>query len=262
MGRFRSIRLITVFIPSAGLLMLGNSVALAQSQGLFGGRGTTSASSGALGSRGLGTSSSSGSMFGQSGFGASSYNRGGTGLQTPGANMLGGLGGLNGQSLSNQTSTLVGNGFVGRADNTGDFIGRRATNGDGRQLGRNNNRTNFRNLRARQGQGRNNANSTNDANASANRDRAIRVMTQHRIAFDQKVVPSSAVETKLAARFDAPLQKRLNASDLNFKLDPNGVLTMRGTVPTTTARDLAETIVRMEPGVNDVRNELTVPAAR
>jgi len=41
-------------------------------------------------------------------------------------------------------------------------------------------------------------------------------------------------------------------------LDSNGVITLRGTVPSVEARERAETIVRGVPGVTSVINELDV----
>lgn len=41
-------------------------------------------------------------------------------------------------------------------------------------------------------------------------------------------------------------------------LDSNGVITLRGTVPTREARDRAEAIVRGVPGVKSVINEIDV----
>lgn len=41
-------------------------------------------------------------------------------------------------------------------------------------------------------------------------------------------------------------------------LDSNGVITLRGTVPTREARDRAEAIVRGVPGVTSVINEIDV----
>ena len=41
-------------------------------------------------------------------------------------------------------------------------------------------------------------------------------------------------------------------------LDSNGVITLRGTVPTTSARERAEAIVRGMEGVTSVINELDV----
>ena len=192
-------------------------------------------------------------MFGQSSFGAAAGNRGGsaTGL-SPGMSML------NGQSILGNTNSLVGNGFVGRADKLDTFIGRQMANGAGTSsLGRNMS-ANPRNARTRQ-RG-NDPNSTNGTAGSVQPQQTIRMMTRQRIAFSHPSVPASSVETRLNGRFGESLQKRLDATNLSFNLDSDGLLTMTGDVKSTDAKDLAEMIARMEPGVRDVRNDLTVTA--
>jgi len=239
----------------AATVALSNQAAQAQSQSLFGGRGTTGASTSGR-AQGTSTQSSSGSMFGQSSF--SQGSRGGMQGQTPGSSMLGGLGILNGQSQLSNGSSLVGNGFVGRADNANEFIGRRATDGGTgtNRLGRNT-RTNPRNARA--GQRGNDVN--NDGNVTAQRQQTVRIMSRQRIAFNYPAVSDSAVASKLQTRFNDGMKERIEAKNLSLDLDKDGVLTLHGEVPTADAKELAEMIARMEPGVRDVRNELTVGAA-
>jgi hyperosmotically inducible periplasmic protein len=55
------------------------------------------------------------------------------------------------------------------------------------------------------------------------------------------------------------LMKDLDMSHYGIEvLDNNGIITLRGTVPTVAAREKAETIVRDMEGVTSVINELDV----
>jgi hypothetical protein len=44
-----------------------------------------------------------------------------------------------------------------------------------------------------------------------------------------------------------------------FDMNSEGIVTLRGEVATVSARQLAANLVRLEPGVRKVVNELTVP---
>jgi osmotically-inducible protein OsmY len=47
--------------------------------------------------------------------------------------------------------------------------------------------------------------------------------------------------------------------DVHFTLDDSGQVVMTGQVKSEEQARLAENVVRLEPGVNKVRNELTYP---
>lgn len=199
-------------------------------------------------------------MFNQSYFGATTQSLRGSSGQTPGQSMLNGGSAIGqGQGMSGQSS-LVGNGFVGRASDTNNFVGRQGAAGQGGAGRGQNTRNNPRNAR-RQGQGRNNNANGNNSGFSTQQQRSAQLIAQQRVAFEHSSIPTSEVESKLAVRFDESMSKRIDAKNLSFDLDPKGVLTMRGEVRTPGQSELAELIVRMEPGVSDVRNELTVAAA-
>jgi osmotically-inducible protein OsmY len=60
-------------------------------------------------------------------------------------------------------------------------------------------------------------------------------------------------------RIQEALAEVNDLSEANIEvLDSNGVITLRGTVPTVSARERAETIVRDMDGVTTVINELDV----
>ncbi len=54
------------------------------------------------------------------------------------------------------------------------------------------------------------------------------------------------------------LGTRVRLNGLKIQVDQNGVVVLRGQVESEHARRLAENLVRLEPGVREVRNELQV----
>ncbi|MEX2288428.1 MAG: BON domain-containing protein [Planctomycetaceae bacterium] len=185
---------------------------------------------------------------------------------------------LGGQSRTSNAgrngSSLVGDGFIGRTDDTSDFIGRRSTaggrNATGNQTGNarrganNSGQRRIGNTQNRQRQNNQNANNqtnlANNGRQQVNRTLPKRMITRHVVDFDAPAVSGSAIETKLDTRFQGAISKRINAKDLKFEVDPDGVLVMRGEVETPQDKDLAARIASMEPGVRGVRNELVVAA--
>ena len=77
-------------------------------------------------------------------------------------------------------------------------------------------------------------------------------------AFAHPAVSGSEVQARLETRFNAAMVKRLDATELHFQIDSNGLLTLTGEVRSEDAKEMAEMVARMEPGVRDVRNELSV----
>ncbi|HEX6987254.1 MAG TPA: BON domain-containing protein, partial [Planctomycetaceae bacterium] len=79
-----------------------------------------------------------------------------------------------------------------------------------------------------------------------------------RIAFDfTPATPAAAVE-RVTSRFDGIVSRRPELSGVTFATDDSGRVVLRGTVPSDDARQLAAALVRLEPGVREVVNELTV----
>jgi hypothetical protein len=198
---------------------------------------------------------------------------------------LGGAGGnaaASGGPQLNQLGSLasqVGQGFVGQGNANG-FIGgqRNAAGGQAgqgqRQGGMGGQAGNpFAGLqglggqggnggRGQNGRGNNNNNQGGGNNfgglgGGANSNRIIR--PQHRVAFTYTPVATDAIVTRLQTQFqesnvlgEAPL------SGVTVHLDAEGRAILRGTVDSAETRDVADALIRLEPGVRSVVNELTV----
>jgi osmotically-inducible protein OsmY len=192
---------------------------------------------------GLGSSTSGlGGAQGQS-FG------GAAGQGNAGANRTAGNGQSTlGQSLLNQGNTQ--NGFIGGRNQQQQFIGgNQRTTQNARQQNQ------FGNQGRQQRQNQDDNNGTNQQNQN-NQRRAIR--PQQKVAFEIPQRTETEVRTTLQTRFDGLVQNPA-LRNVTFEMDSDGIVTLRGEVATTSARQLAANLVRLEPGVRKVVNELTVP---
>jgi hypothetical protein len=63
-------------------------------------------------------------------------------------------------------------------------------------------------------------------------------------------------------RFEALATRRPDLAGVSFALDASGVARLRGSVASEEARRLAEALVRLEPGVRQVENGLSIEARR
>jgi hypothetical protein len=221
---------------------------------MFGGRGPTSGVSGIRGSAssayGLssGNSPTSGFSATQNGFGSTASvspfgtqqfgtsQMGAAGLaRTSGAN---GLQGTNGQGVNGQGARFgIGN-TAGRLGQSG--LGRQGLNRQGLN-GQNRNRNN-------QGQ-----NQQDDIQNSQ-----VRIRPQ--VSFPYSERQNVAVNTALAGQFDRIGKSNPEFAGIQFTMDSQSEVTLSGTVPREHAGRLAAALVRLEPGVRSVRNELTVVA--
>ncbi len=204
---------------------------------------TGSASGNALTGSGLGGSTS--------GLGASAQGQGlggAAGQANAGANRTAGTGqSALGQSLLNQNNAQ--NGFVGGRNQQQQFIGgNQRTNQNTRQQ---------QNQFGNQGrQNQNDQNGMNQQGQNNNQRRAIR--PQQKVAFEIPQRTETEIRTTLQTRFDG-LAQTPALRGVAFEMDSDGIVTLRGEVATTSARQLAANLVRLEPGVRKVVNELTVP---
>lgn len=89
---------------------------------------------------------------------------------------------------------------------------------------------------------------------------AMIVNPRHQVAFSHPQLPQSAVQTSLGERFQRAAQRQTGLSGVSIATDASrpGVVVLRGEVESADAAKLAATIARLEPGVREVRNELTV----
>lgn len=206
-----------------------------------GGTGTTGTGATANSAGASGASGTSGGMFGRSqGTGTSGFGQTGQGGQG---------GNAQGRTINTQSQLGVNpNGFLGQGNNQQNFIGRNQgqNNSQNRQNNNNRGQGNF-------GQNDNNQNGQGQQNQDPKR--AIR--PQLRVAFDEAPRPTTEIRSTLQPRFDS-LSQTPSLRGVAYELDTEGVVVLRGTVDTPSQRRLAENVVRLEPGVKKVRNELTL----
>ncbi|MEZ6072286.1 MAG: BON domain-containing protein [Pirellulales bacterium] len=217
------------------LVALDVSAASAQSNSLFGSRGPASI----IGTNTTGSNVGLGSTQGAPTF------------QGLNGNALGTAGGQFGSA----TGPTGGN-IVGRDDSTGRFVGDQRVNqlGQGGNTGRTN--RNFanrsrdnRNANARNGQ-------LNDANSGQRNRAAIR--PRQRVAFSYTPPTAQSVGAQIGEQLRGISLQYGELSGVDVVVDAEGVATLTGTVAEPEQRRLAELIVRLEPGVRSVRNDLFV----
>lgn len=165
------------------------------------------------------------------------------------------------QSLNRSAGAGSGNagsGFVGQGNSSGRLVGAQQA-GQSRNSRTTNQPRNF------------SQSNRNFSNRSANSNR-FRGSTSNRgsfrpvqkIAFSFPKRASSKVGTSLKARFTelAQLSSRTAAlKGISLGVDDAGKVTLSGDVDSERAKRLASALVRLEPGVRSVTNDLTVVAA-
>ena len=230
----------------------------AQQSSLFGSsNGGGRSTGGQSGSSGLGAAASSaagglgssmgGTSRGMSGSGTG--NRTGStagGVQQPQFNQFGSVGNAIGQGS-----------FVGRSDNSGRFVGQTQAGQQNAQGGMGLGRMGGG---GRNGNGNNNNNNGNNFGGGGNQQaQQRRVRPQLKVAFPTPSVPTDSIATTLQQRLVT--HETLTAGSLknvNLSMEEGGIVTLRGEVASQDAKSLAAAMVRLEPGVRKVVNELTV----
>ncbi len=227
-----------------------------EAQSLFGGSGgnttatsgrssTGSSSNRPAGSGGSGTSSSIGSNL----FSPSSANRpAGTGSRE-----TQGRSGAAGSTLT-QTGLNAGDGsvaakvgqssFTGRSNTSNQFIG--AQGSSGRGMGSNSQFSLLQGLVNNENFNANNANNTP----------AQSLTPQLKLGFVYTTLPAAELQTIVQTRLVALPALGARTAGVSATVDAEGMVVLSGIVVTEDDRLLMETLVRMEPGVRDVRNEL------
>ena len=113
-------------------------------------------------------------------------------------------------------------------------------------------------LRAGQGAGRGDPNRNQGARGSGRRGRrAADLRISLHAAFDYPKTPAAQMSLAMTRRLSKSLAA-LSGSDLDVEIR-DGTATLRGAVATDHDRRVAERMVRLEPGVWRVKNDLTVP---
>lgn len=117
------------------------------------------------------------------------------------------------------------------------------------------------------GQNRGNTQNRNTQRGGTNSSRSIRPSL--RLGFTPIVRRSADVSRSVGRSFSQITSRRTQIAETkpelrNVRIEPGkaGLLTLTGSVPTAAAKRLAANMLRMEPGVRNVQNNLTVAAVQ
>lgn len=152
-----------------------------------------------------------------------------------------------------------GSGFVGQSQNQGRFIGSQFSGQQQIRGGNTGGRNTFTAGRGRGGAG--GGRNTNRNRTAGRNTRTKRVRPRHRVAFSFPSRTMASAKVSLDVRFSLLLDRRPEFRGVKIVAGKAGELTLSGKVPDATARRMAAALVRMEPGVRKVTNQLSVAAA-
>jgi osmotically-inducible protein OsmY len=107
-------------------------------------------------------------------------------------------------------------------------------------------------------QSRQNQNDPNNSNQQGQNNQRRHIRPQQKVAFEIPHRTETEIRTTLQTRFEG-LTSNPALRGVAFDMNSEGIVTLRGEVATVSARQLAANLVRLEPGVRKVVNELTVP---
>lgn len=220
---------------------------------------TGSSGFGSTGSSGFGSNGSSGfGSTGSSGFGSTGAS--GFGSNSGAGGQAGGFG-TNGQTgVGGQGQNGANGGLLGRGANQNGFLGRNTQNqgmqgnnlggggGGGRGGGGN-----------RGGNGLNGLNGGGGNGGNANQTPIVR--PRQKIAFEYTRPSSSAIQSTIEARLTKLSVKRPSLKSVMVAIADQGEVVLRGEVASADDAKLAENMLRQEPGVRTVRNELSFPTS-
>lgn len=229
-----------------GLIAILPDTAMAQTQTTTGGTGSSGFGS---------TSGARGGLSGSNSFGGGQNRFSTTNANTAGLNqsVL-----LNQQSNFGMQNTASQNGFIG-GRNSQTFIGGNQRTGQQNQQQQQQNQFGSRNNRGRQNQGfdPNDPNGMNRQGQGQDQDSRRSIRPQQKVAFEVPKVSNETLNTTLNTRFER-ITRQPALRSVTVDLDDEGVVVLRGEVATPAQKQLAANMVRLEPGVRKVRNELTV----
>ncbi len=233
--------------PASAQSLFGSGGALGQTgrpqaSGAFGGGG------------GLARSTRPASGF-TSAFGGGSQLGGASSLNTSSLNAQSGVAGPQITTELGQLSSTIGQGgFVGRSDTAGRFVGNVMA---GQQGVQGTNVGGFGGGGRGQFGGRGGGfNPQGNFNRTNQNRRTIR--PQLRIGFEVTPIPAADVESNLATQMQRLETSRPELDGIEVQVGADRVAVLRGQVASEEDKKLAAMYVRLEPGVRDVRNELTV----
>ena len=143
--------------------------------------------------------------------------------------------------------------FVGRGDNAGRLVGNQragqlSTQGTGTDFGGFGNR----------GRGQNASNRFGNQQRSGTRQTTRVIRPRQKIAFSYPQRPAADIDRSLETRMTRLMQGTTRSGTVSVAVDAQGVATLSGTVDSPEAKRLAAIMVRLEPGVREVDNQLEV----
>lgn len=231
----------------AGLLCCGAQSVFAQGNSLFSGSGLsksgTGGISGALGASGFGgmttgKTGSAGGGMGALGGGANPFGQGGQGGTGFGGSGSGGAGGIGGPGATgnSQFAGRTNTGFAGnsQAGQTGNTSGAAPRNFN---LGSNASQRN--------------------SNTPPPEKRTSAIRPRQRVAFDFNARTAETIATKVSTRLDRIGLKYPSLKDVDVHAEGSQVV-LTGKVKNAEQSRLAEILLRLEPGVRSVKNELEI----
>lgn len=154
---------------------------------------------------------------------------------------------------SASVDTTFSGGFVGRSDNLGRFVGRQEA-GTQRASGS----TNFGAFQFGAFSNAFRSQFQPGAGTPGSSDPRTRIRVQQRLAFEVPARPQSSVTAGLRQRLSLIVARRPQLAGVQFELRPDGRVRLTGRAPDEHQKRLAELLVRMEPGVSGVINEITI----
>ncbi|REJ95885.1 MAG: BON domain-containing protein [Planctomycetota bacterium] len=186
-------------------------------------------------------------------------------LLTGGMGRTGGTSGIGGQQTGagiadpqistelGALSSMVGQGsFVGQGNTAQGFVG-------SRQAGTQTQGASNRNFSASGFSGGDDFNQFNQQQGQGPSSRR-RIQPQYRIAFERPPLATSEVNDRVQQSLSRLSETHPAFDGIDVAVDEAGTVGLRGTVQSDDVRRLVEAIVRLEPGVRDVQNELDIAA--
>ena len=98
--------------------------------------------------------------------------------------------------------------------------------------------------------------------ALSGRSRRTSIVPRHRIAFEFPARRATEIRSRLQTQLDNLTTMNPDFARITLQVDAKGRVNLQGQVPSEATRKLAAILVRLEPGVRDVHNELSVEAER
>jgi len=258
--KFSSIILVSIFMVGYGMEVWGQT----STSGMFGSRTVGTSISPGMSSFG-GTSSMGGmgmSGMGMGGTGMSGIS-GMSGMSGMGMSGMSGMGSMGMSGMGNSYGSTQAGEFIGANTGQAGFIG-------GGQLGQNRGmQSSYQNYGQNSGQygqfgntrGANQANRGNQQSnqGSQNSRNQTQLLTTRYADFEYPRSSNTDLSTALSLRLQQTVGKR-SPSSIETSFQGN-TLVLKGMVATVHDRDLAGILARMEPGIDQVQNDLTVKKA-